>query len=94
MRSSVSGSSPYRNNLQMMLYAETGELVLEDAPAPQLDGEGPHGDAVVVDVETGRELGRATHGASASFGMFPCPGFGRDFYVATLPGSVARVFVE
>jgi len=25
-------------------------------------------------------------------GMFLCPGFERDFYMATLPGAVSRVF--
>lgn len=76
----------FRNNVQMMLYPDTGELVLEDAPL------GGVSEAVVVDIETGRERGRASIGATATFGMFLCPGFARDFYVATLPGQIARVF--
>lgn len=78
----------FRNNVQMMLYPDTGELVLEDAPL------GGQSEAVVVDIETGRERGRAPIDAVATMGMFLCPGFGRDFYVATLPGQIARVFVR
>jgi len=78
----------------MMSYADTGEFVLEDAPAPEaFEKTGRPADAAVVDVETWRELGRAPIGARATMGMFPCPGFARDFYVATLPGVIARVFV-
>ena len=83
----------FRNMVQMMLYADTGELVLEDSPAARLGGGGETGHAVVVDVETGRERGRAPLGSPATMGMFLCPGFARDFYVATLPGVIARVFV-
>lgn len=86
--------SPLRNTVQMMLYADTGELVLEDAPAGALLGNEQSAEAVVVDIETGRELGRAPLGAPATMGMFLCPGFGRDFYAATLPGTIARVFVD
>lgn len=83
----------FRNNVQMMAYPNTGELVLEDAPLTAMLG-GAGASAVVVDIESGQERGRAPIGAVASMGMFPCPGFERDFYVATLPGSVARVFVD
>lgn len=75
---------PYLNYVQMLVFAESGELVLEDASASSV---------VVVDIETGQERGRARIGAP-TIGMFLCPGFGRDFYVATLPGEVARVFVQ
>lgn len=83
----------FRNTVQMMLYADTGELVLEDSPAALLGLRGDNGEAVVVDIETGRERGRASLGARGTLGMFLCPGFERDFYVATMPGVIARVFV-
>ena len=81
-----------RNNVQMMLYPDTGELIVEDAPLDQTTTRSA--DAIVLDIETGRERGRAAIGAPATMGMFLCPGFARDFYVATIPGTVARVFVE
>jgi hypothetical protein len=80
----------FRNNVQMMLYPDTGELVLEDASTTRAQNK--ISDAVVVDIESGSEKGRAPTGAAASMGMFLCPGFERDFYVATLPGMIARVF--
>ena len=85
--------SDFRNNIQMMLYPDTGELIVEDSPIARMMNDKGTGDIVVVDVETGHERGRAPIGAVATMGMFPCPGFGRDFYLATLPGSIARVFV-
>ena len=81
----------FRNNVQMMLHADTGELVVEDARAADAGGQS---EAVVIDVETGEERGRAGIGSVATMGMFLCPGFERDFYVAALPGSIARVFVD
>ena len=80
----------FRNNVQMMLYADTGELVLEDASTNRPDNQ--VSDVVVVDIESGAESGRAPTGAAASMGMFLCPGFDRDFYMATLPGAICRVF--
>ena len=80
----------FRNNVQMMLYPDTGELVLEEASTTRAQNK--ISDAVVVDIESGTEKGRAPTGAAASMGMFLCPGFERDFYVATLPGMIARVF--
>ena len=77
----------------MMLYVDTGELVLEDSPVGE-SGTEQSGSAVIVDVETGHERGRAPIGAPMIMGMFLCPGFARDFYVATLPGTIARVFVS
>lgn len=58
-------------------------------------GTRPHhkiSDAVVVDIKSGAEKGRAPTGAGASMGMFLCPGFDRDFHIATLPGMIASVF--
>ncbi len=85
----------FRSTVQMILYRDTGELVLEDSPGGLTSGAGaPQGNAVVVDIETGAERGRAPIGAPAIMGMFLCPGFGRDFYAASIPGAIARIHVE
>ena len=82
----------WRCSVQMILYSDTGELVLEDGAAPS----GAPGDsmAVVVDIETGEERGRAACGSSMLGGMFFCPGFERDFYSASMRGAIARFYVE
>jgi hypothetical protein len=84
----------WRCAVQMILYSDTGELVLEDGAAmgPASSAEGSM--AVVVDIETGRELGRAPSGAPSISGMFFCPGYGRDFYSGSLRGAIARYYVE
>lgn len=82
----------FLNNVQMMLYPDTGELIVEDA-SQSVTGKRAS-QAVALDIENGTELGRAPIGSIATMGMFACPGFGRDFYVASLPGAVARVFVD
>lgn len=84
----------FRNTVQMMLYADTGELVLEDAPNLHLMDERGDARIVVLDIETGEERASALIGASATMGMFLCPGFGRDFYVASGWGPVAHIFVD
>jgi hypothetical protein len=76
----------YDHSTQMLLYAKTGELVLDDNTAA---GD----DAVVVDIESGTEKGRVATGAPRSSGMFFTPGFDRDFYYATAFGQVARISV-
>lgn len=87
--------SDARNTTQMMLYADTGELVMEDAPAAMsLDDKKICSEVVIIDIETGKERGRASTDSRSIMGMFLCPGFERDLYVATLPGRIARVFVE
>ncbi len=83
-----------QNYLQMMVFKDTGELIIEDAELPpHFGGERTKAEAVVVDIETGEELSRAASG-SASLGMFSSPGFSRDFYVASLLGTLARVYVQ
>ncbi len=82
-----------RSTVQMMLYADTGELVLEDARAFGGDSDTP-GSVVMVDVETGAEKGRTLHGAQMLGGMFLCPGFGRDFYAASTAGPICRIYVS
>ncbi len=75
------------NTSQPTLYADTGELLVDDCRAPGV------WDAVVADVETGAELGRVDTGCLRSTGMWYTPGFGRDFYTSTMLGAIARVSV-
>ena len=105
----------------MMLYRSSGELVLEDSP-DCFDPSAKSGAVVVVDIATGRELGRAPINETGTMGMFLCPvteisnaleylylllvrcraissvcvtqGFQRDFYVASIAGTITRVFVN
>ena len=71
-----------------------GELVIKDASSPDPLARDPSADAVLVDIETGSEIGRAPIGAAATTGMFCSPGFDRDFYVCSLAGVVARIYVQ
>ena len=82
------------NYLQMMAFSDTGELIVENAELPpHFGGDVLKAEAVVLNIETGEELGKANTG-SPSLGMFSSPGFSRDFYIASLLGSIARVFVR
>jgi len=65
----------------LLLYEETGEVVTGDGT-----------DIVVLDVETGAELGRVDSGQGMQSVLFPCPGDGASFYVCTFVG-VSRVEV-
>jgi len=73
---------------------DTGELVVEDASSPDPLARDPSADAVLVEIETGSEIGRAPIGAATTTGMFCSPGFDRDFYVCSLAGAVARIYVQ
>ncbi len=66
----------------LVLYPATGELVTGDGP-----------DVVVLDVATGRELGRAAGALSMQSVLFPTPGRHRDVYVASFL-SLARISVS
>ncbi len=81
-------TNSFRNTNQLTLYADTGELLVDDSP------HGAPWYAVVLDIETGQEKARADTGCSASSGMWYTPGFERDFYTSTLLGGVARLYVE
>ena len=72
----------------MTLYADTGELLVDDCKTMG------RWDAVVVDVETGEEKGRVDTDCVASGGMWYTPGFGRDFYTSTGLGGIARIYAE
>jgi hypothetical protein len=79
---------PWRNSNQLSLFAETGELLVDDVRAA---GEW---DLVVVDVETGREKSRVDTRCLISAGMWYAPGFDRDVYTTTpIGGAIARIFV-
>ncbi|MBV9943468.1 MAG: hypothetical protein JO262_15190 [Solirubrobacterales bacterium] len=85
---------PFRNLTQMIVWVDTGELVVEDASLPDPLARDPSADAVLVEIETGSEIGRAPIGAATTTGMFCYPGFDRDFYVCSLAGAVARIYVQ
>jgi hypothetical protein len=63
----------------MLRWPETGELLLGD----YVDG----GECfVVVDIETGDERGRVKTDQPLQSILFPCPGWGRDFYHTSFAG--------
>ena len=69
----------------MILYADTGELVVNDY---RRLGE----EVVVLDIATGVERGRVRTGGLMQGVVFPSPGWGRDFYWSSM-GRLARVCV-
>ena len=79
---------PFRNFTQMIVWVDTGELVLEDSSTPDPLARDPSADAVLVQIETGSEIARAPIGAAATTGTFCSPGFDRDFFVCSLAGAV------
>ena len=70
----------------MILYPDTGELVVNDY---RRFGE----EVVVLQIETGVELGRVRVGGLTQGVVFPSVGWARDFYWSSM-GRVARVFVQ
>jgi hypothetical protein len=70
----------------MLQYPQTGELVVNDY---RRNAE----EVVVLDIETGEELGRVRTGGITQGVVFPSIGWGRDFYWTTF-GRLARVFVQ
>lgn len=74
------------NSSQLTLFPDTGELVLDDCSTLGT------WDAVVVDIETGRERGRVDTGCLLSGGMWYTPGLDRDLYTSSAYGGIARVF--
>jgi len=71
-----------------LLYPDTGELVTADH-----DGDRMMDQIVVLDLETGAELGRVDTGSPLQSVVFLAPGFGRDLYYCAFP-TVSRVSVE
>ncbi len=70
-----------------LLYPDTGELVTADH-----DGERMMDQIVVLDIETGTELGRVDTGSPLQSVVFLAPGFGRDLYYCAFP-TVSRISV-
>ena len=78
--------APFGASSHMILYPDSGELVVNDY---RRFGE----EVVVLQIETGRELGRVRVGGPMQGVVFPSPGWGRDLYWSSM-GQLARVWVE
>jgi hypothetical protein len=76
------------NTSQLTVYADSGELLVDDVVAPTA-----RWDAVVLDIESGHERGRVDTGLGMSGGMWYTPGFERDFYTSSSFGGIARIHV-
>lgn len=70
----------------MLLYPLSGQLVVNDYHDRSED-------VVVLDIDTGREVGRAHVGGITQGVVFPSVGWNRDFYWSSM-GRLARVFVS
>ena len=68
-----------------LLFPDTGEIVVND-----FDGQTEH--VVVLDVETGAELARASTGSPVQAALFQSPGWSRDVYTCTFT-TLSRTFV-
>ncbi|MEM7687578.1 MAG: hypothetical protein AAF291_01020 [Pseudomonadota bacterium] len=77
---------PARTSMQMCLFPDTAELAINDFQ----DGQ----DCVVLlDIETGRELGRAVTESRFANGMILSAGQNRDVYYCSI-GFIARAWIE
>ena len=70
----------------MVLYPDTGELVINDH---RRFGE----EVVVLDIESGGELGRVRPGGLMQGVVFPSAGWGRDLYWSSMD-RLTRLFVD
>ena len=78
--------SPFGCASHMILYPDTGELVINDYRR--------HGEEVVVlHIESGEEIARVRSGGLTQGVVFPSVGWGRDFYWSSM-GRLARVYVQ
>lgn len=78
--------SPFGCASHMMLYPDTGEVVVNDYRQ--------HGEEVVVlDIESGAEKARVRSGGLTQGVVFPSVGWNRDFYWSSM-GRLARIFVQ
>lgn len=80
-------SVPLNHAAHPLLFPDTGELVL----CHHEPGEGES--VVVLEVETGRELGRVATGGPVQSVVFGSAGFGHDLYLCSFT-TVTRVSVE
>lgn len=71
----------------MILFPETGELLSYD-----YDHERGTENVVLLDIETGEELGRVAINSPLQSVVFPAVGWGREVYVNTF-STIARIYV-
>ena len=76
---------PFGCASHMILYPDTGELVINDYRRNREE-------VVVLRIDTGEEIGRVRTGGLNQGVVFPSVGWNRDFYWSSM-GRVARVFV-
>ena len=69
-----------------LLFPDTGEVVVND-----FDSRTEH--VVVLDIESGRELGRVATGSPMFSPVFQSPGWARDVYTCSFT-TISRTFVE
>jgi hypothetical protein len=75
-------------------YQDTGEIVTSDYQSLKtLRGLREGENSVVLDIESGREKARTPMGNYMQSAVFPCPGWGRDFYWLGLD-RLTRIAVE
>ena len=84
--SSLWQKAPFGCASHMIHYSDTGELVINDY---RKGGE----EVVVLNIESGAELGRVRVGGLNQGVVFPSVGWSRDFFWSSM-GRVARVFVQ
>lgn len=77
---------PFGAASHMILYPDTGELVVNDH-------QGLRESIAVLDIGSGRELGRVRTAGLMQGVVFPCTGFGRDFYWSSMD-RLTRVYVQ
>lgn len=70
----------------LLLLGDVGELVTFDFQPGGVD------EMVLLDIETGEELGRTSTGSPVQSVLFPTPGTNRDFYYCSL-STVSRIAV-
>lgn len=78
--------TPFGASSHMVLHPQTGELVVNDY---RRLGE----EVVVLQIETGEELGRVRSGGLTQGVVFPSVGWNRDVYWSSM-GRLARIFVR
>jgi hypothetical protein len=79
-------SRDLRISMQMVLFIDTGEIVVNDF-------QNGYDDLVVFDIESGAEKARVSTGSQTANGMFLSTGWNRDVYYCST-SSIARMYVE
>ncbi len=77
---------PFNAGNHFLLYPDTGEIVVND-----FDDTTDH--VAVLDIESGRELGRVATGSALMSVVFQSPGWNRDVYTCTFT-TISRTFIE